>query len=352
MSSKMDGYASRTPSDIERRYGFGRSFSEILGVAQDAQTHATVAERAVKSLSLELSKLSVSVKDDKKGLEATLEAKLNTADLVSEFNMKADEITITSEGFKLKANGEIEATSGKLAGWDITDKSICKLTDNFLVMLSVPETDYSPILSVATADNTEIPFYVAANGFLYAKSGYFEGQLEAGSGHIGNWDIESDRIQSITEFTRDGVKYQSVVSLINHDSYYHDTNASRAADVLVIAEWNQSTGAGSFPFALWKDGTLLATKANITGTVNAQGGKFACWTIADDYLIAGASSVANIDSGAQDGIAFNDFYVHYRSANMYFKVLWQQIVQAGNGFLRLRTRVENLERAAGIISEE
>ena len=45
--SKMDGMASRTPGDIERRYNFGQSFAEVMGIAKDAQSHAVEAERKI-----------------------------------------------------------------------------------------------------------------------------------------------------------------------------------------------------------------------------------------------------------------------------------------------------------------
>jgi chromosome segregation ATPase len=46
--SKQDRTYPRTATDLERKYNFGRNFSEILGVAKDAQTHAYNAENSVK----------------------------------------------------------------------------------------------------------------------------------------------------------------------------------------------------------------------------------------------------------------------------------------------------------------
>lgn len=54
-----------------------------------------------------------------KEINAALELKINKDDLVSEFNAKANVITLTSDNFKLDANGRIIATSGKVGGWEI-----------------------------------------------------------------------------------------------------------------------------------------------------------------------------------------------------------------------------------------
>lgn len=51
MSEKQDRTYPRTASDLERKYNFDRRFSEILGIANDAQTHAYNAETAIRKWS-------------------------------------------------------------------------------------------------------------------------------------------------------------------------------------------------------------------------------------------------------------------------------------------------------------
>lgn len=46
MISKQDGVSPRTPTELERKYNFGKSFSEIMGYASDAQKAAETAQEA------------------------------------------------------------------------------------------------------------------------------------------------------------------------------------------------------------------------------------------------------------------------------------------------------------------
>jgi hypothetical protein len=47
--SKQDRVYTRTASDLERKYNFGKRFAEILGVATDAQDAALAAAEAIKN---------------------------------------------------------------------------------------------------------------------------------------------------------------------------------------------------------------------------------------------------------------------------------------------------------------
>ena len=49
-TSKQDRQGVRTASDIERKYQFNKSFSEVMGIAKDAQSSADAASRAVYNL--------------------------------------------------------------------------------------------------------------------------------------------------------------------------------------------------------------------------------------------------------------------------------------------------------------
>lgn len=48
MSSKQDAVAARTAADIERKYNFGKSFAEVMGLANDAQDAADRANDAAQ----------------------------------------------------------------------------------------------------------------------------------------------------------------------------------------------------------------------------------------------------------------------------------------------------------------
>ena len=83
----------------------------------------------------------------------------------------------------------------------------------------------------------------------------------SGSAKIGNWDIGSNYI-GCTAYNND-TKKEYAVTLTNTGSYYQGSNKNRASDVLVIREKEGDTL--TYPFSLWKDGTLNCTKAYISG---------------------------------------------------------------------------------------
>lgn len=109
--SKMDGHASRTASDIERKYNFGRSFSEIMGIAKDAQTHAVEAERLIKRIETEVLDIDV-VKE----LNASAEAII----------LNSNRLVINSDKFSLTAEGELTARAGEVGGWEISEEELSK----------------------------------------------------------------------------------------------------------------------------------------------------------------------------------------------------------------------------------
>ena len=49
-TSKQDGARARTPSDIEQKYNFGKTFAEVYGLITDAQKTADEAKAEVNSL--------------------------------------------------------------------------------------------------------------------------------------------------------------------------------------------------------------------------------------------------------------------------------------------------------------
>ena len=51
--SKMDGYASRTATDLERRYNFGQTFAEVYDLVSDARKIAEEAQNAFEGLNQE-----------------------------------------------------------------------------------------------------------------------------------------------------------------------------------------------------------------------------------------------------------------------------------------------------------
>jgi hypothetical protein len=89
MSTKGDRAAPRTVADIERKYNFGRSFSEIIGLIDDTRKDVSSVESSLRD---EITKQSTSIRRD------TEEIVLNATQIISN---NVDEL---SKAVELKMN--------------------------------------------------------------------------------------------------------------------------------------------------------------------------------------------------------------------------------------------------------
>ena len=147
--SKQDRQGARTPADLERRHAFGRSFAEVAGIATDARTTAESAK--------------VENADD-------VVRMINTSAEVIE--LKSNRLIINSDHFTLTAEGDIEAASGKIAEWDISDKGISKTTETTWVQITPPVLSSDNFISVAIYEDGEVlstPLSIKANGNIFTK---------------------------------------------------------------------------------------------------------------------------------------------------------------------------------------
>lgn len=124
MSVKQDRQQARTPADLERKYAFERSFSEIMGIALDTQR---AVEDSKKKIDAELSlKLGY---DDSNKIIAMINASADTISLKSNrLEIESDNFALSSNGH-LKARGveiegDISATSGQIGGCLIQDGTL------------------------------------------------------------------------------------------------------------------------------------------------------------------------------------------------------------------------------------
>lgn len=183
--SKMDGVASRTPADIERKYNFGKSFAEIMGIAKDAQTHAVEAERIVKKI-------------QEQGLEIDVVEELNaSADVIS---LNSNRLEVNSDNFTLTKEGKITAKQGNIANWSISEDFIGGTIEDTTtrpydgniykkvyrtVKLQAPDDSSEHVFSVSMvlsdgAENTAAfeNCYITSNGeFLSRKINYIDGRV-------------------------------------------------------------------------------------------------------------------------------------------------------------------------------
>lgn len=119
-------------------------------------------------------------------------------------------LVINTTNFKLDASGnvrvsgEVNASSGSIGGFTITDSRIESNPDNVGVgspgVAMQKPISSSTIVFAAGYTNPEslgsAPFYVMANGRMVAGNAYISGSVNATSGYIGEFEISYDSIQT------------------------------------------------------------------------------------------------------------------------------------------------------------
>lgn len=165
------------------------------------------------------------------------------------FKLDADYINLKgyatiNDGFSIDKNGYMNAKSGgTIGGFTIGDTSIHNT-----------KTAYN---------DSNSGVYLGTDGIGLGKNTFHvtnEGYLQSTSGNIGGWLIDTSGIHS--------------ENLTNHqvDLWAPKDDQATTQWIFVVTEKNGSTD--TYPFILQKDGTLRATKAQITGS-----GKIGGWTL-------------------------------------------------------------------------
>ena len=221
MSLKQDRQGVRTASELERKYGFGKTFAEILGIAEGAQDAAEQAKSAVSDLDNELTQ------------EEIFNRLTNNGAAKGVYRDEAGNIYINADYIK----------SGKISS-DIIDGSTLNITDgariaNFYIKHSKLYNGIEPGnanscgfgCGSALGGNDDWIFWagngafrVTLGGYLYANNANISGTINASEGKIGSWDI-TDGALTTTNVNEDGgivnsvyIEPERLVYIRNQDS--------------------------------------------------------------------------------------------------------------------------------------
>lgn len=108
--SKQDRQGARTPADLERKYNFGQSFAEAMGLANDARDAAENAQKTASEAKTEIIRLAdsitLSVTGGEPGNKASIVLKVGDKEYSGEINLQGM-VTFESlkEGGKTTING-------------------------------------------------------------------------------------------------------------------------------------------------------------------------------------------------------------------------------------------------------
>ena len=113
MSEKQDRVAPRTVSDIERKYNFGKKFSEILGLIDDSRDKVDSMESGLRD---EIKKSETTLKRDTEQIVATamqnVTTELNEVARKVELKMDANSVDIAIEERLASGVDAVETTTG------------------------------------------------------------------------------------------------------------------------------------------------------------------------------------------------------------------------------------------------
>ena len=178
----------------------------------------------------------------------------NSASIGDSGNINGWTFTAGSK-FGVTKNGAMYATSGKIGGFNI-DSTYLQSSDN-TVGLSASASDWAFWAGGAGTDTAK--FRVNHAGKLWASNATIAGNITATSGKIGKYNITNNYLISGSGSTCTGMGGDQ-------------------------AFWAGSDSSSNAPFHVSYDGSLYASKANISGTINSTDGSIGGWNIKNSSI--------------------------------------------------------------------
>ena len=192
----------------------------------------------------------------------------NSASIGGSGNINGWTFTAGSK-FGVTKNGAMYATSGKIGKYTITDS--CLTTGGGSVCTGMGGTH---AFWAGSDSSNDAPFHVSYDGSLYASKANIVGEITATSGKIGKYRIDDYLI------TGSG----STCTGMGGDQAF----------------WAGSDDSSKAPFHVSYDGSLYASKANISGIINSTDGSIGGWKISSNKLSAFTKiKVSNTDDASE-----------------------------------------------------
>lgn len=213
-------------------------------------------------------------------------------------------------------NGDSEF-SGKITVTDSTstmntgtvggfDSSSTGLTKNDTIVLSPSGYNGTVTINSSTSSNGPWAIYskgnfgVTTGGILWAKGGKFGGQIEAESGHIGGWTIESGKLTA----TGDNNKVCVVQAPASNNTW------------VFAAGGTSHDNYSNCPFRVDKAGNLHATSATISGSISSSSITSSSMTCGSGFSVTSAGKIT-ATSGSIGGWTI-DGSNGFKSGNTHF----------------------------------
>ena len=122
----------------------------------------------------------------------TFEGKIDSNNVL----VKGGDIDLGNGLFHVDKNGSLTATSGVIGGWSLTSRKLYATGDNNKVAaIQAPRDGMEWVFAAGGTSHgnySDCPFRVSKGGALYATSATITGEIQATSGSIGGWTIDTD----------------------------------------------------------------------------------------------------------------------------------------------------------------
>ena len=192
-------------------------------------------------------------------------------------HIKLEGLVTANENFKIlldgsieaknaKIWGQVEASTGKIGGFEIGNGGLHAGGGDSYVALTATDDNHYMWFGAETADGAN--FRMNKQGKLFAREAEIYGRVEAGSGKIGDFDIGNGGLHAGSG--------SSYVGLSAADATYR--------------MWVGAENSGSAPFRVNHAGKMFATDAEISGKVTASSGKIGGFDVGNGGLHAGSGS--------------------------------------------------------------
>lgn len=217
----------------------------------------------------------------------------------------AGNATASSASFYVKHDGTVKATKANITG-DITANSLTLVAGGTMDGISYDNLEDKPDLSIYLYKNGTVGstpaegatgFKVSSAGLLqasnaviygtiYASSGKFAGEIQAKSGNIGGWQIDSVQLQKL---------------IANRYSMELRTDRSATEPAILIYDKTNS----QYNWYVRPDGYMYARNATLNGTVNSSSGTIGGFTLGQyEFYGTTTNGTMRIKRGSSAAIDF------------------------------------------------
>lgn len=214
----------------------------------------------------------------------------------------------TGYGFYAVGNaffsGRIVSGSGKIGGFSISDYKLVNDSgnNNVIGLCSTPSQGWA--IWTGNSDASKAPFKVGHDGGLYATNANITGVINANSGKIGSFTLDSTYLQSA------------------------DKTVGLSPTASDWAFWAGGSNTSTAKFRVTHAGVLYATGANISGNITATSGTIGGCSISNGNLIVPSANISGTLNASQ--IRVGDFTEYHDLTSETYSRYDFSIVADGN----------------------